>query len=716
MVRLADPLYTGGQTSQGLVATFSPDGTKFLVVLRKGNLEQNTNEYSLLLWHTNDVSHSPIPDVVLTLSSSSNRQAIKSITWQDNESVAFLGEHPGEVQQIYTLNLNTRALRKLTDHSTSIVSYTATPKWNRVAFTAEGPVGSLFTESARREGIVVSTQLLVNLVTGITGGGEYYGGDRELFVKDQNSDSRRIEINDRIDPTGGNPSLSPNGRYLIVRTQVMDVPKTWEQYEDPLSLIKRSVRQKRPNGEPSALQRYELIDLDSGASQVLLNAPVGLSGSEVAWSPDSRSVALSGVYLPLNGIEGDERKLRQSNTFAVEVKIATGQISKISSEDLKLLTWDANTNLLVFQVRRFGAKDEAVTKVWFHRIGQKWEKVKDVAPELSRPNVILEEDMNTPPRIVVVDSTTHRTILLLNLNPQFRELKFAKVEEIEWRGSDGHDVKGGLYYPPGYQPNKRYPLVIQTHAWTPNKFWIDGPWTTAVAAQPLAGKGIMVLQAGESYADLDTPKEVQREVSALEGAIDYLSARGLIDRNRVGIVGFSRTCLFVKYALTHSKYHFSAAAVGDGIDGGYFQYVVFANAIPDFVYAFEGVNGGPPFGEGLLSWIRLSPGFSLDTVNTPLRIVANGKFALFEEWEWFSGLFRLHKPVEMIFMEDGTHILEKPWDRLVSQQGNVDWFCFWLKGEEDSDPSKVGQYVRWRELRKQQEAKYRPHDSLTANQ
>ena len=40
---------------------------------------------------------------------------------------------------------------------------------------------------------------------------------------------------------------------------------------------------------------------------------------------------------------------------------------------------------------------------------------------------------------------------------------------------------------------------------------------------------------------------------------------------------------------------------------------------------------------------------------------------------------------------------------MVSQQGAVDWFRFWLKGEEDLDPAKAEQYTRWRELRKLQE-------------
>jgi hypothetical protein len=76
---------------------------------------------------------------------------------------------------------------------------------------------------------------------------------------------------------------------------------------------------------------------------------------------------------------------------------------------------------------------------------------------------------------------------------------------------------------------------------------------------------------------------------------------------------------------------------------------------------------------------------------------------LLSDWHWFAGLTKLGKPVEMIYMPEGTHILEKPWDRMISQQGNVDWFCFWLKGEEDPDPGKAEQYDRWRELRKLQQ-------------
>jgi len=41
--------------------------------------------------------------------------------------------------------------------------------------------------------------------------------------------------------------------------------------------------------------------------------------------------------------------------------------------------------------------------------------------------------------------------------------------------------------------------------------------------------------------------------------------------------------------------------------------------------------------------------------------------------------------------------------RLASQGGTVDWFRFWLKNEEEPDPAKNDQYVRWREMWKMQE-------------
>ena len=114
---------------------------------------------------------------------------------------------------------------------------------------------------------------------------------------------------------------------------------------------------------------------------------------------------------------------------------------------------------------------------------------------------------------------------------------------------------------------------------------------------------------------------------------------------------------------------------------------------------FEQVYGGPPYGKSLSRMAKAVACVSYGQNRNTASHSNFGAKSVLLDWHWFSGLSRLGKPVEMIYIPEGTHILEKPWDRMISQQGNVDWFCFWLKGEEDPDPTKAEQYKRWRELR-----------------
>jgi dipeptidyl aminopeptidase/acylaminoacyl peptidase len=673
--------------------------------VRKGNLEQNTNEYSLLLWQTANVFRSPDPETVLTMSSSSNRTAIGDISWlDDNETLAFLGENPGELHQLYTFSIRTRVLEKVTNHPSNVISYGMTGRGDVAAYVAEEPLGTVFDERSRRQGVIVSSQNLRDLIADQKGG-ETWSSETQLFLQSRGTRTQRIQLLEKIEAGGlDRPLFSPDGKYVVVRSDVpvADIPAVWKEYANPL--LQHWISQGQSTGE-SWLERYDLIDTATGKSRILLDAPNGPYGSEVAWSTDGSSVAIAGTYLPLDKSYGAERKMRQSTIFVIEMKIFSGEVNKISEEDLKILRWDWKTNCLILATGRTSLESNP-PRVSFCKKEQRWEKVTAKGSDAALPEIVVEEGMNNPPSILAVDSRSQRRTVLLDMNPQFRDLSFGREEEIKWKGSDGHEVRGGLYYPPDYVPGKRYPLVIQTHGFISDKFWIDGPWTTAFAAQPLAGKEIIVLQADESTVDIDTPMEVDREVASFEGAIDYLDEKGLIDRNRVGLIGHSRTCLYVMYMLTHSKYHIAAASITDGLDAGYFQYIAFLNSDVNGTWAIREINGAAPFGDGLATWVNRSPGFRLSKVQTPLRIMALNGSSLLAEWECFAGLSHLGRPVEMTFIKDGSHILERPWDRMVSQQGNVDWFTFWLKDEEDPDPTKAEQYKRWRELRKLQ-----PQDS-----
>jgi dipeptidyl aminopeptidase/acylaminoacyl peptidase len=692
MAKVWDNGYDAAAVPGQDVGQVSPDGKKILIIVKKGNLDQNTNDYSLLFWSTAGIFHHSAPETLLTLSSSSNREAIKDVRWfSDGETVAFLGARLKEPSQVYAFNTRTRNLRRITKHPTNVISYSITFKSDHVAYIAEASTESIWNSATRRKGMWITGEYLSDLIRGVE-----KGHQPELFCLSTKLGNRPKKLPITVSGVSA-LSLSPNGRYIVVSDFFKDqTPETWKEYTDPR--ISQAIAQPAIGGF-SRLQRYLLIDTRTGQARILLNSPVkpDPSGSEKFWSPDGTSVVLTNTYLPLEGTEGVERKERQVAPFTFEVQVPGGKITKISQEDLRLLGWNPTTNRLVFEVGRMEREPGFARKVFFQKEGGIWREVSGGSERISAPEIALKQDMNTAPTIVLKDPTTHKEVVLLDLNPEFRDLKFGRVEQIQWKTTDGQTEKGRLYYPVDYVPEKHYPLVIQTHAYDqPYRFEIDGPFTTAFAGQPFAGKGIMVLETQIHHSPSEeSPREADEARMVYESAIEYLSRKELIDLERVGIIGFSRTCFHVKAALTSSKYHFAAAAVTDGVDPSYVQYIVYGT--PDFDERFNG--GVPPFGDGLKLWLQHSPGFHIDSVHTPLLITAITPDSLLGEWEWFAALRRLHKPVEMLYLEDGSHILERPWDRVASQQGNVDWFVFWLKGEEDPDPAKAQQYARWRQMR-----------------
>ena len=96
---------------------------------------------------------------------------------------------------------------------------------------------------------------------------------------------------------------------------------------------------------------------------MLVDAPIPtILESETAWSPDSKSVVVSDVYLPLDVADPAERAVRKAHTFLVEFKIPSREFVKISHEDLRLLSWDPKTGYVTCDVGRIDSlswKDHA---------------------------------------------------------------------------------------------------------------------------------------------------------------------------------------------------------------------------------------------------------------------------------------------------------------------------------------------------------------------
>jgi dipeptidyl aminopeptidase/acylaminoacyl peptidase len=317
-------------------------------------------------------------------------------------------------------------------------------------------------------------------------------------------------------------------------------------------------------------------------------------------------------------------------------------------------------------------------------------------------SITVKEGLNQPPLLVAATSNASR--VLWDPNPQLKNISLGEVSIFRWKDGKGREMEGDLYKPANYHPGERYPLVILTHGNYADQFRPSGLFTTAFGAQELASTGIAVLQVLENcIGGAENPDEGPCAVSVYESAVDRLAAEGLVDREKVGIIGFSHTCFYVMFALTmNSTLHLRAASVNDGYMNDYLQFM--AEPSPG---KSEPWNGAAPFGEGLQLWLKRSPSFNLDKIDAPLLMMSGtggqGSGGLFM-WGPYAGLYSLKKPVDLILLNTSEHGITNPAVRMVSQGTNVDWFRFWLQGYEDPDPARAEQYKRWRQLRDLQAA------------
>jgi hypothetical protein len=515
---------------------------------------------------------------------------------------------------------------------------------------------------------------------------------------------------------GGGLSLSPDGHSLVTTMPVPDVLPSWESLFPSGFPLNSSLYSAFHLHAGKSASWYVRIDLKTGSVQALTDAPIASDAgwwayASPSWSNDGEEILLPGTFF------------RSKNQAPSRPCVMVLDLPSHTHSCVEMLKAHTQTGVEegyhAVDGARFVGGDKDRVKVSFHT--QDWSlgtteyrRIADGTWQISTQSkggseiygdleLTVKQGLNDPPVVVAGNKQISRVIW--DLNPQLKNVELGRASVYKWKDKEQRERTAGLYEPINYKPGGRYPLVIQTHGFVESQFVPAGLFPTANAARALAAAGIMVLQVGAvgECDDLGSANEGPCNVSGYEAAVKQLVSDGLVDQDRIGIIGFSRTCFYVMETLTTSSLRLRAASVNDGFMTTYFQYMFWPEKFGD---VSNSLIGAPPFGQGLQQWLKRSPGFNLDKIRAPLLIVSGeGPAGLLMMWEPYAGLHYLKKPVDLIMLKTDEHVLTNPAVRLASQGGSVDWFRFWLQDYEDPDPAKVGQYVRWRELRKLQKAK-----------
>ena len=263
-----------------------------------------------------------------------------------------------------------------------------------------------------------------------------------------------------------------------------------------------------------------------------------------------------------------------------------------------------------------------------------------------------------------------------------------RQEAIRWRGEDGVEVEGLLFYPLEYEEGTRYPLVVQTHGGpaSSDKFQFS---TAGNFVQVLNGMGYFVFKpnyrGSTGYGDDFLRNMVgnyfdQAHLDVMTG-VDHLIDLGLVDGERMAKMGWSAGGHMTNKIITHTD-RFKAAASGAGA----------ANWVSMYAQSDIRVYRTPWFGG--TPWEKDAPveQYWLDSpIREVWRVTTPTLFLVGEEdprvpmpqsVEMYRGLKHNGVPTHLYVAPRQGHGWTELRHQLFKANVHLDWFERWVRDRE----------------------------------
>ena len=269
---------------------------------------------------------------------------------------------------------------------------------------------------------------------------------------------------------------------------------------------------------------------------------------------------------------------------------------------------------------------------------------------------------------------------LTTLNPQLATLDMARSEIVRFAGKDGQPVEGLLYYPLEHRPGKRSPLLVNIHggplAAEKHGFYMDMYTYPHLAAARGYATLFVNYRGSSGYGD-DFARAIvgayyTKDVADILAGVDWLVERGIADRERLGIQGWSNGGILTTWITTETD-RFGAAAVGAADVNWISDFGTADIALPFDTEYFQGA----PW-ENRQLYLDKSPLFRLDRVTTPTLILHGEddvRVPTSQGHEHFRAL-KIHgkAPVEMVLFPREEHTFIEIAHQRTKVEKELAWF------------------------------------------
>ena len=299
-------------------------------------------------------------------------------------------------------------------------------------------------------------------------------------------------------------------------------------------------------------------------------------------------------------------------------------------------------------------------------------------------------DPSRPAEVAVVDAvrSTEPAVLTALNEDLLAHKELAEVEELWWKSShDGRDVQGWVAKPPGFDPDEKYPLILEIHG---------GPFANygdrfAAEIQLFAAAGYVVLYAnprgstsyGEEFGNLIHHAYPGNDYDDLMSGIDALLEEGYVDPERLFVTGGSGGGVLTAWIVGKTD-RFRAAVSAKPVINWY-SFVLTADSYNFFYkYWFPGFPWDHPD-----EYLRRSPLSLAGNVSTPTMLLTGEvdyRTPMSESEQFYQALKLRKVDTALVRVPGASHGIARRPSQLIAKVAHVlEWFERYDEAGEGSD-------------------------------
>lgn len=292
------------------------------------------------------------------------------------------------------------------------------------------------------------------------------------------------------------------------------------------------------------------------------------------------------------------------------------------------------------------------------------------------------QSLTSPPEAFIANLTSFHPKQLSNLNAGQRHLPQLRTEKLSWMGANEFTIEGLLTYPVSYNPEKKYPLLLIIHGgpmgfYTEEFVGMPRVYPTAAFAQ----EGYFVLRAnprgstgyGRAFRIANYFSQGGswggEDLTDLLKGVESLINKGLVDSERLGVMGWSYGGYLTAWALTQTTV-FKVASAGAG------PYNLVSLSGTTDLHSFM-IDYLGDFLENPTLYQERSPLYFSKVMNAPLLLqhgTADPRVPCSQAHEFYHTLKRLQKQVQLVLYPNTGHAFTEPKLHLDALKLNLQWF------------------------------------------